>query len=103
MGQIVEKNNWGKSLLINDVIKIFALEKKISSLKKITSLSVYTSNISLIKCLKLWSKERCIEFKGLLERKKKEKNNSIKAIYKVLPHMFREYFGLRIIPSGIEN
>ena len=63
MTDIVEKNNWGKSPLINDIIKIFAMEKILLK-AKFDVLRVYTKNKNLIKCLKIWCFEKKITFKA---------------------------------------
>ena len=62
MTQIVEKNNWGKSPLINDILKIFALEKILSNTET-NRIEVYTKNKSLIKSLKVWCLEKKITLK----------------------------------------
>ena len=97
-GLLVEKSNLGKSIYINDIIRLFTFKKLINN-KPISKITLCTSNENLIKTLKIFCSNNKIKF--VLKRSKNQIkfNITLKKIFFSLPHFLRAliWFFYRII------
>lgn len=85
-----EKCNFIKSPLINDAIKLIALEEFIRN-KNIETIILYSSNKHLFECIKNWCQINKINFKGNIY-KKESNNNKIKlstVVFRKMPSMLK--------------
>lgn len=87
-GLLVEKSNLSKSIYINDVIKLLTFKKWLKN-KKISKITLYSSNQKLIYTLKKFCLNNQILFELKISRKQSKLNFSIKKLFFLLPHFFR--------------
>ena len=97
-GLISEKSNFSKSIYINDLIKILAFRKWINKKKNLT-LTLYSSNLPLSRCLKSYCKKNNIDFEFIrIKNKKKtypsEDKKFLRRIFLSLPHFLSGFIWL---------
>ena len=67
---ISEKSNFSKSIYINDVVKILTFKKWLNKKKNFT-LTLYSKNLNLSRCLKAYCKKQNIDFEFIIIKNRK--------------------------------
>lgn len=101
MTLIVEKCNFAKSPLINDVIRLFAFEEWVANVPKITSIKLFSSNQELQVCLEKWCEIQNICFESKRMPFKAESRIGLKRIFELLPYTMQA--GVWLLKYLIDN